>query len=133
MGGFVSGLIMFFLTGAVNAGLLNNDFQAWMHEMGSLIHPPAQSTSMILWTLMSFIYGFVGVGIYVGMRPRFGAGLKTAVLAAVILWLLAKFTTALDLIALGVLPEKIIFAQVASSLVIMLIATTIGAWLYREA
>ena len=133
LGGFTAGLILFLLTGAVNAGLLNEDFQAWLHEMGALIHPPAQSTAMMLWTLMSFIYGLVGVGIYAGIRPRFGAGLKTALLAGFILWILSKFTTALDLIALGALPEKIIIGQLVSSFVAMLIAITIGSWIYREA
>lgn len=131
-GGLTAGLILFVLTGAVNAGLLNEDFQVWMHDMGSLIHPPAQSVAMLLWTFMSLIYGFVGVGIYVFIRPRFGAGPKTALFAGFILWILSKFTTALDLFALGVLPQRIIVCQLISSFVIMLIAISVGAWIYRE-
>lgn len=132
-GGFTASVVLFLLTGAMNATLLEQDFGAWMHDNGTLLHPPTASVSMILWTLMSFIYGFVGVGLYAGFRPRFGAGARPALFAGFILWLLSKLAAALDLIALGVLPQRIIFAELASSFFIMLIAITIGSWIYREA
>lgn len=132
LGGLVAGVILFILTGVVNACFLKSEFEVWSQSMGLIIHPPEQSISMILWTLMSFIYGFVGVWIYVCIRPRFGGGAKTALLAGFILWFVSKLATSLDLIALGIFSEKFIVGQVTGSFIAFLLAILCGSWMYRE-
>jgi hypothetical protein len=131
-GGLAAGLVLFLVTGVVNGAILNADFQAWLQSMGSLIHPPAQPIPMALWTLMSFIYGLAGVWLYASIRPRFGAGPKTALMSGLMLWTVSKLATALDLIALGILPGKIIAGELLGSLVATLAAILVGGWLYRE-
>ncbi len=132
LGSFAAGLVLFFITGAVNGAVLNADFQAWMQSMGSLIHPPAQPVPMALWTLMSLIYGLAGVWIYAAIRPRFGSGPKTALRSRIMLWAISKLATSLDLIALGILPNKIIAGELIGSLVATLAAVFVGAWLYGQ-
>jgi hypothetical protein len=132
LGGLAAGLVLFLVTGVVNGAILNADFQAWSQGMGSLIHPPAAPVSMLLWTLMSFIYGLSGVWLYAGIRPRFGAGPRTALASGLMLWTVSKFATALDLLALGIMPGRIIGGELLGSLVATLAAVLVGAWLYKE-
>ncbi|MBK8172397.1 MAG: hypothetical protein IPK60_18930 [Sandaracinaceae bacterium] len=131
-GGCFAGVVLFSLAGVLNGAVLDDDFQAWSRAMGALIHPQSPATSMVLWALMSFITGIAGVWIYAAIRPRFLAGPKTALVAAVLVWVVSKLTVALDLFALGVLPSKIVIAQLVGSLVSTALALLAGAALYKE-
>lgn len=130
--GALAGAVHFGLTGIVNGGILRLELQDWLRGASSLVHPPAQSVSMSLWATMSLIYGVSGVWIYAGIRPRFGAGPKTAVLAGLSLWIVSKFTVALDLAALGLVPGRIIVGQSVGGLVAVVLGVFLGAWLYKE-
>jgi hypothetical protein len=132
LGGAAAGALIFILNGVLNGAILSGDFENWMHTMGSLLHPPAQSTSMCLWTLMSFIYGMGGVWLYASIRPRYGAGPKTALTAGLSLWIVSKFVVALDLFTLGIFPERILVVQLIGALFVLLPGVCLGAWVYRE-
>jgi hypothetical protein len=132
LGGVVAGVILFVLTGVVNGGILSGELRNWVDGMGSLIHPPAQYISMCLWALMSLIVGIVGVWIYAGIRPRYGAGPRTALLAGFLLWTVSKLAVALDFIALGLLPGRIVAGQLIGGFVTILLGVFFGAWTYKE-
>jgi hypothetical protein len=132
LGGMVAGLILFAITGAVNGGILSADLETWSQGMGKHINPPARSLSMWLWALMSLIVGTLGVWIYAGTRPRFGAGPWTAVLAGLALWVANKLAVAVDFLALGLLPARIVAGQLIGGLVAILIGVFVGARFYRE-
>jgi hypothetical protein len=132
MGGAVAAVIIFAITGIVNGGILSSELEKWVQEMGSLVHPAGRSISMCLWALMCLVLGIVGVWIYAGIRPRFGAGPKTALLAGLMLWIVCKFAVALDFIALGLLPGRIVGGQLIGGFVAILIGVFFGARLYRE-
>jgi hypothetical protein len=132
LSGLVASIILFAVGGVVNGSILSNDFQTWSQSMGNLINRMTLSHAMILWVIMDLIQGIGVVWIYVAIRPRFGAGPKTALLAGFMFWIVSKFAVALDLLALGVLPHKIIHGQLIGSFVGILIAALIGAWLYKE-
>ena len=68
---------------------------------------------------------------YAATRPRFGAGVGTAVKAALLVWTIAGttwyFTTAMGMISMGA------FAMMSViSLVTFLAAAYVGAMLYKE-
>ena len=130
--GLVASIILFAVGGIVNGSILSNDFQAWSGTMGNLIEHMSLSHAMILWIIMDLIQGFGGVWIYVAIRPRFGAGPRTALRAGIMLWIVSKLAVALDILALGVLPHKIIHGQLIGSLIGILLAVLFGAWLYKE-
>lgn len=132
LGGVIAGLVVFIVNGIVNGVILRGELQDWAHGMGDLIHPPAQTTSMGLWTLMCLIYGIVGIWIYAGIRPRYGSGPRTALFAGLMLWIASKLTVALDLVALGLIPGQIIAGQLVGGLVAIMLGVLCGAWLYRE-
>jgi len=132
LGGILAGIVHFFAMGLVNGIVLAPELQAWLHETGGLLHPPAQPISMSLWALMSLIYGVIGVWLYAAIRSRFGAGPKTAVLSGLSLWVVSKFTVALDFITLGAIPLKIIAGQTIGGLLAIVIAVLLRAWFYKE-
>ena len=132
LGGLVASLVLFAVGGIVNGAILSQDFQAWSASMGNLIEHMSLSHAMILWIVMDLIQGIAVIWIYAAIRPRFGAGPKTAILAGFMLWIVSKAAVALDLIALGVLPHKIIHGQLIGSFIGILLAVLIGAWLYKE-
>jgi hypothetical protein len=132
LGGAAAGAVHFAVTGIVNGGILKAELQEWLHGAGSLLHPPTQVTSMGLWALMSLIYGVTGVWLYASIRPRYGAGPKAALLGGLSLWTVSKLTVALDLIALGLIPARIVVSQSICGLVAVVLAVFLGAWLYKE-
>ena len=132
LGGVAAGAVIFVINGVVNGVILKGELLAWAQGMGDLIHPPAPSTSMGLWTLMCLVYGVAGAWMYAAIRPRYGAGPRTALLAGLSLWIVSKLTVAMDLIALGLIPGQIIAEQTLGGLVAILLGVFCGAWAYRE-
>ena len=87
---------------------------------------------MTVWLLIGLALGGGGVVVYVAIRPRFGAGLKTALYAGVMVWFFSyalPFTmSALSLIHPVGLAAHVILTHVVA----MCLATAAGAWFYRE-
>jgi hypothetical protein len=79
---------------------------------------------------MTFVLGII-VYLYAAIRPRFGAGVKTAVIAGVIVWLVAMMAGVADAV-LGILPANLLVLTGIWALVEMVVASIAGAWLYRE-
>lgn len=131
-GGALAGVVHFLITGVVNGAILSGALQDWLRGVGGLLHPPPPPDPMLLWALMSLIYGFVGVWSYAAMRPRFGAGPRTALLAGLSLWVVSKLTVALDLVALGLVPLQIVVGQSIGGLVAVMLGVFLGCWIYRE-
>jgi len=131
-GGFVAGLILFAAAYIVNGQLYKTQWAGWMQAMRGHIHPPAINTAMFLWLALNILLGILGVTLYASIRPRFGKGPKTAVLAGLLLWLASQAPALLDRKALGILPESIVNGQFLTSLVAMVIAVFVGAWIYKE-
>src|SRR5262245_52095210 len=105
LGGILAGVLIFLAEGGVHMGLLSADWQAWKQVMDPVIHAPAHNTSMALFAGCALVTGLVGMWIYAGIRPRYGAGPKTALLAGFITWALTHFTSMLDGLAMGVVPH----------------------------
>jgi hypothetical protein len=84
--------------------------------------------------LGALLAGFVGVGLYVAIRPRFGSGPKTALLAGFLYWfvagvvpmLLYTFWRGLPL------PPALIAISFATTLVLSATGTVVGAWVYEQ-
>jgi hypothetical protein len=132
VGGILAGVVVSIITGVANTLLLQNDFLSWVASMEGHLHPPSQVAQVSLWTVMALLDGMVSVWIYAGMRPRYGAGAKTALLSGILVWIVARFCVALDMIGLGVFPLKLLIGQSALGLIAILSGALAGAWLYKE-
>ena len=132
LGGAAAAAVLYLVAWAVNGGLLCDDWKSWMNATSTINHFPGQLAALVLWAIECIVLGFTGVWIYAGIRPRYGKGPRTAVLAGLLLWLAGWASAALDRTALGSIPAKIIVVDLAGGLVAALLAVLIGAWIYKE-
>jgi hypothetical protein len=100
--------------------------------MGSLNHAPAEPVGVAIWAVVSLVFGVTGIWIYAGIRPRYGAGPKTAMLAALLLWLAGWLAPALGQMALGAIPTYVTVVGCVGGLGGSLLAVLAGSALYKE-
>lgn len=79
-----------------------------------------------------FGLGLASVFLYAGIRPRFGPGPGTALIAGVIIWFAAYVPGTLVMQELGVFPNMEAAFVVAWGLMESCVATLAGAVVYRE-
>src|SRR5436190_21441950 len=86
-GGVVAGLIMNVGEAGLHAGLLGEDAALLYKNLNVPAPNPAANLPVLIGA--TFLMGFTAVWLYAAIRPRFGAGLRTALLACLIVWILA--------------------------------------------
>jgi hypothetical protein len=89
---------------------------------------------LLLWLVaITFGLGVMALWTYAAIRPRFGPGPRTAVIAGLAVWALSYFYAGVYVYAgIVVMPMKLTWLPVAWSLVEVPVATLVGAWLYQE-
>lgn len=87
LGGMIAGIV-----GDVVESILNGVILApkWAGAMRLLGRPEFTSSQDIQFNLVGLVIGLAAVWIYAGIRPRFGAGAKTALYAGLVTWILAS-------------------------------------------
>lgn len=70
--------------------------------------------------------------LYAALRPRFGAGPKTAVCAGLLVWFFAYVYVNVGFMGTGLFPTSLLATAMAWGLVEIPLATVAGAALYRE-
>jgi len=87
----------------------------------------------VLMVVLGFLVGIVAIWLYAAIRPRYGAGPGTAVLAGVAAGLMmGVFPDAAWGLLLRLIPARVWVADAVSTLVAVVIATLLGAWVYKE-
>jgi hypothetical protein len=128
-GGLLAGLIMNIGEFILNGVFLAKDIE----EANRKLNLPAPGGAFIAKAVvLVFTLGIVAVFVYAAIRPRFGAGPKTGVLAGLVVWLLSFVYPSILNTAAGIIPLNLMLIGLAWGLVEVTLATTLGAWLYRE-
>jgi hypothetical protein len=81
---------------------------------------------------MSLIVGILAIWLYSAIRPRYGAGPKTAAIAGIAFWILSVLLTYISYDAMGMFPTKVLVIDGLTGLVILVVATLVGACVYKE-
>jgi hypothetical protein len=80
----------------------------------------------------SVVMGFVMAWTYAAMRPRFGPGMKTAVMASLPTWFAGLFFWAQNMMGLGMISMKnMVLGSIAAFVINLAMAATAG-FLYKE-
>ena len=79
-----------------------------------------------------FVTGFVLIWLYAAIRPRFGPGPRTAVIAGLTLWLIAWALMGLSLSLSDLVTARVALISALWGLFEVPLAALAGAWLYRE-
>lgn len=131
LGGLVAGLVINVGEFVLNEMVLAEQWTDAFAAMG--IEPATGGLRMLVWVLWGFALGFVAVWMYAAIRPRYGAGAKTAAIAGGVTWFLGCFLWGVSMLNLGLLPSGMMLIAGIWGVVEFLVATTVGAWLYQEA
>ncbi|MGQ0742084.1 MAG: hypothetical protein ACT4OG_07295 [Alphaproteobacteria bacterium] len=129
LGGVVAGIIIDIVEGVVHGMLIADQWEA---VMTSLNLPMFGTTEIIWFNVLGLVLGIVAVWTYAAMRPRFGAGPKTAVFAALLIWVTAYALCSAFPLIIGMYPMNLVLIGLAVGLVEIIGATLAGAWLYKE-
>ncbi len=126
--GALAGVVMI-VGELVTAALLRDQYIAAMRMLGrtATMAPGGVATSL----LITLGVGIFAVWLYAAIRPRFGPGPKTAVIAGFATWLL-QGSSNLRFASEGLIPWSLLGYSGPIALVEFIVATLIGAWLYRE-
>ena len=129
--GLLAGLVLNIGDFVINGVLMAGEFQAGMERLG--LDPAAMETGAVAvsWITVDFLLGLLIVWTYAAMRPRFGPGPKTALLAAFPLF------TAVTLVLfgftmMGFFTTSVFVKSTIFSAVNVAIGAVAGAWLYKE-
>jgi hypothetical protein len=131
-GGLVAGLVLNVLDFLNNYLIVGEDFRANATRLG-LDPAVAESTQgMATWVVIDFLMGLIIVWTYAAIRPRLGAGPKTAIIAGLIPYLSITFVM-LGLSTGGLFPPALWAKMAVVQLVISSVGALAGAWVYKEA
>ena len=81
--------------------------------------------------VVSFVIGILLVWLYAAIRPRFGPGPKTAILAALVVWV-CGFLFHLDWLLVGMMTPATYALASLTALVQVVAAAWVGAMIYTE-
>jgi hypothetical protein len=129
LGGLVAGLILNIGEFLLNEKVLGPQMKAFFTE-----HKFADpgGNFIIVAVGLTFVLGIVIVLGYAAIRPRFGAGVKAAIVAALFAWFgIYFYSGAINGLLFGI-PMNMMLLVCAWGLVEYILAAIAGAWLYKE-
>ena len=94
-------------------------------------YPGNTATMRAIVSMGPVLVGISTMWLYAAIRPRYGPGPKTAMLAGFALWFFGSVVD-VEWAALGAVPVGAVVGPVAASLPIVLLAAAAGAWVYNE-
>jgi hypothetical protein len=129
LGGLLAGLVIniseFILNTVVVGAQMEQVLKA--HNM-----PPIGNSAIATFIFFGFLLGILTIWLYAAIRPRYGAGPGSAIMAGLIVFFLAYVYSNAGLTVLGFMPTNMMLIIDGWGLVEILIAAVAGAWLYRE-
>jgi hypothetical protein len=132
IGGIAAGVVMNVIDFVVNKFILGARMMA-----ESEAFKPGSSASMMSgkvmasYIVMDLVLGILLVWTYAAIRPRFGPGLKTAIYAAVLFWILAGIFLS-GYLHMGMMSTGLWMAFALFGLVNFLASAWVGARIYSE-
>jgi hypothetical protein len=128
--------------GGLLAGLVINIFETLLNvvvfgqAMADLLKarnlPELGGSAIGGFIFFAFVLGIVTIFLYAAIRPRFGAGPGTAVIAGLFVWYFAYFYKASATALMGFYPINVAATGAVWGLVEIVLASVAGAWIYTE-
>jgi len=132
VGGLGAGVVMAVLDFLANGVLFREQNEAAMNALNPGLAANTEGAgAMIIFIVMDLLFGILLVWTYAAMRPRFGPGPKTAMIAGLQIWIVAILMY-LGMTAMGMWTWGYFILGSVVFLVILLIASSLGGFLYKE-
>jgi xanthosine utilization system XapX-like protein len=129
LGGFAAGLLLLLSGIALAHGLLGPEY---IGAFAAHRAHPVSAATVIENTMIRLAYGFLVAFLYAAIRPRFGAGPRTALVAALFVWVAAFVPRLVELNEFGILTGWRLAVSVPWSLAEVMLATLLAGSIYRE-
>jgi uncharacterized membrane protein len=129
LGGLAAGLLLNIGEFLLNAVVLANQMKAFNAQHN--FSDPGNSF-IIMAVLLTFVLGIVIVLGYACIRPRFGPGVKTAIIAGLFAWFGVYFYNGIFFAMLFGIPTSTCVLTMVWGLVEYAIAAVAGAFVYKE-
>jgi hypothetical protein len=130
LGGLLAGVVINLVEYVTNGLVLKADWGQAMQALGK--SPEISGGTIAIYNLWGFLVGIGAVWIYAAIRPRYGAGVGTAVRAGLAAWVLAVFLANLANYPAGLFPTRLLVITSLVALFEIIVATIVGAWPYKE-
>lgn len=131
VGGVIAAIILFVTDGLMHEMILKPDWKAIYMNLNAT-EPQPHGLAMLYFAIFELGRGIASVLIYVLMRPFFGAGPKTAVLAAIVGWLAFSVAGPSQYIPLGFISVPLWLKASGIQLVATIIGVLAGAAIYKD-
>jgi hypothetical protein len=128
----IAAIIMFLSDGLLHERVFNADWLSVYAHLGAT-EPHHDALGLAYFAVFELGRAFTTIFLYALMRSFFGAGPKTAVLAAVVGWIAFSLTGPAEFIPLGFYSHALWLKVGAAQLITSIVATLAGAALYRDA
>jgi hypothetical protein len=129
LGGLVATVFLF--VSAIGLMLLTGDEgREAVEAISTRENNPAM---LVIYLAIMFVTGFLSVWLYAAIRPRFGPGPRTALLAGLVVWVLRPGLAIVNFLLMGLMPTNLLLTELFWNLGAICIATVLGARFYSEA
>jgi len=129
LGGLVAGVVLDIGNFLLNRVWLREELKA---DLGRLNLSEPGNDFIVKAVVLTLILGIGIVYLYAAIRPRFGAGVKTAICAGLMVWFVAVLYTGLIIGMIFKLSDGLTVKRIVFGLFEYAIAAVAGAWLYKE-
>jgi hypothetical protein len=130
LGGLLAGVILNVLGYGAFALFLGRKWGVALEAMGRPLH--TSLVDILIGIVFYFVVGILAVWFYALIRPRCGSGPKTAIFAGVAFWVLSGLLPTISWGGLRLFSAGLLTMDVLTYLVMVIVATLLGAWVYKE-
>jgi MFS family permease len=130
LGGLLAGFVINIGETILNVPLMGQQMEEALKGRNL---PPVGGGAIGGFVAGAFVVGVLLVWLYAAIRPRYGAGPKTAIIAGVVLWLLAYVWPSMSSGLMGFMPMKLLLVSTLWGLGEVILAALAGAAVYTEA
>ena len=129
LGGIVGGIIIDIVEYVLNGVVLAD---RWNVINAARNLPPFTTNAIIVFNIIGLVTGIAAVWTYAAIRPRFGEGPGTAIIAALLIWVVGYLLPDAGNAVVGLFTASIMIILVCVGLVEIVVATLAGAFIYKE-
>ena len=130
LGGLVAGVILNIGEWVLNGMVLHKEMEDFFKKCG---FPQPGTNFLVIAVAITFVLGIVIILGYAAIRSRFGAGPKTAIIAALFAWFGVYLYQNVIGFGLGIVTMRMLVIALVWGLVEYILAALAGAALYKEA
>jgi hypothetical protein len=130
LGGLVAGVVLNIGETIFNAVLFAEANEA---AIKALNLQPIGGRAVAWFVISGFMFSIVMIWLYAAIRPRLGAGPKTALCAGLTAWAFGYLFPGIGFLAMGLFPGNLMVYGLVWSLFEVSVAAVVGAYFYREA